>query len=184
VTLGDGFNYVYKGQPFGFSLPCGHYEMFIKLSNGMSYWSEVFQIVEFPIHQMPYLAFTWYNNHDLEKIVYSNGFVNRVYFNSFIAHSEPKFTEVVKADGLGVEIPVSAVSTDVFIFSEVVPDYMKNALAAAPICTEILVDDPKTEVSFKASRLKTNQPVEEGGCQSFVELQFEVDNDMYRTGCQ
>ncbi len=183
VTMGNGFNIIYKGQPFDFALPCGYYEMFFKLSNGMSFWSEVFQVVEFPVHQMPYMALTWYNDRNLEKICYETGYQSRIYLDSFIANSEPVLTETVKADGLGVEVPVSVVVTDKFVVSEVVPDYMKNALSTAPVCVHMLIDDPKTEVSFAATRTRVSTSPEEGGCFSFVEFQFEVDNETFRTGC-
>lgn len=179
-----GFNFAYNGLVIDFALECGYYEMFIKLSNGLSYWSEVFQVVEYPIGQMPYLNVSWGNPVDFEKIVLTDGFRPRIFLNSFIAHSEPQLTEEVEADGLGVEHVVAAVSTDRYVFSEVLPDYLKTAMAAMPIFREINLADPKTMVSFQATRVRTTSQVEADGCNSFVEFQFEVDNELFRTACQ
>jgi hypothetical protein len=183
-THNGGFNYAYNGTVFPFALECGYYEMFIKLSNGLSYWSEVFQIVEFPAGSMPYLKIGWGNAQDLEKIVFRDGFEGRIFLNSFIAHSEPQITEEVEPDGLGVEQVVSVVSTDRYLVSEVLPDYLKTALAAAPVCRNIYIEDPKTMVEFQATRMRTTSQVEADGCNSFIEMQFEVDNEVFRTACQ
>lgn len=183
-THNGGHNVVYRGEPIPSSFDCGFYEIFIKLSNGLSFWSEVIRITEFDIQAMPFLKIGFSNPVNLEKIVYAGGFENRIYLNSFVAHSEPSLTEEVVKDGLNQDVVIAAVSTDRFVLSELVPDYLKTAISAAPVCRTIYVEEPKTMLSFQASRLRVSSTVEGNGCFSVVELQFEVDNELFRTACE
>jgi hypothetical protein len=125
----------------------------------------------------------WANSSSLERVYYGAGYSNCLYLDSFLAHSEPQYTEEVEKDGIDTEIVVFSKITNRFVFSEVVPDFLLSAMAAIPVCREIALSDPHAEISMEVTRARFTSNVESAGCFSFIEMQLEVDDEMYRTAC-
>jgi hypothetical protein len=181
--LNGAHNILYSGRTFEFEMACGFYEMFIKLGNGDSFWSEVFFVTGYQTHLMPYVQLSWGNQGNLSKTIYGNEYENRLFLNTYIAHSEPIFTEEVTKDGIDTEVVVFAKITNRFIFSEIVPDYLKTALAAAPVCRKIYLSDPKAAIFMDVTRMRTTSSAEGTGAESFIEVQLEIDDELYRLAC-
>jgi len=158
--------------------------MFIKLSNGDSFWSEIFRVVEYNIHEMPFVELNWGNPVNLSKVIYGNLFQNKIYLDTYISHSEPQLLEEVEKDGLDKEIVVFAKMTNRYLFSEVLPDFLKTALSAMSLCRSVYFIDPKANIFLTATRVRTTSTPESSQFESFVEVQMEVDDEIYRLACE
>lgn len=184
VGFNGGVNFIYNGQVLSQSIPCGFYEAKITLSNGLIFWSEVFHVTEHLLVGMPFIRLRWKNPVDLVDIYYTGGFQNVIYLDTFISHTEPIFTEEVEKDGIDTEVVVFAKITSKLLFSEIVPEYLKTALAAMPVHRQIDLYDPLFSILTDVLRVKVTTQAEGSGCFSFVEAQFEIEDELYRMACE
>jgi hypothetical protein len=184
VAHNSGYNIIYQGFALSAELPCGLFEVKISFADGSSYWSELFRVVGFGSGSLPFTSLSWKNTKDLQKIKYETGFENKIYLDTFVSHSEPVIQEDVEKDGIETEIVIFVRQFDRFIFSEVVPDFLKTAIVASAVCREVVFLDPNSGVSIKATRIRTTSAPEGNQCFSFIEVQVEVENELFRTSCE
>jgi hypothetical protein len=183
IDNGNFYNIIFKGQTLSAPLPCGLYEASIKFSDGSVWWSEVFRVIGRVNGKYPYLLLKWKHTCDLGGIIYSTGYENKLFLDSFLAHTEPDLLEEVEKDGAGTEVVKFSKFTFKYRFSEIVPDYIKEALVAMTLHRIKTVTDRSGLISFQVSRARVNSSVEGGGCFSFVDILLEQDQVLIATSC-
>lgn len=97
--------FIYYGAVIpGLSLPCDDYYLEIEDQGGNFWFSEVFRA--FPQSQLNnFIRLEFSHSHDIENLIYQDGFVNRLYFDTFIGQPEPGIEEDGKNDGEGNFVP-------------------------------------------------------------------------------
>lgn len=169
----DGFRYFYAGDPLLFSantpldLPDGNYYSYIEFDRGDKMYSEVFTSQK---DRSPYMMIEFWNSCDIDPLVYSNGWKQRMYIDSFIHASEPEVEEDGERDGNDMLIPTFQRMITRYRFSAIVPDYMKIALVSLQLHDNILITTEKGTRTGKVDRLSTSTSIEDNGAYSTTDV--------------
>jgi hypothetical protein len=156
--------------------------------------SEIFQVPACTfsvanISQMEFLKLEWWNDTDLHPIFYNDFpggvpyFRNVVYLDSFIHASEPEIEEDGIKDGADQTVPTFQKAFIRYKITELVPDYLKNALVIMQMHDHVKVTTRRGIRTGEADRISTATSPDFGGALSTIDITFEEDLAMIKKGC-
>lgn len=193
-TIGAYDYFTFNGETLGLNLPYGFYYSKITFGTGIdSYYSEVFCIPEDDFLDtavnIKYLKLTWWNSKDMDPFFYSDivsgapFFKNVIYLNSFIHASEPEIVEEGTRDGNDEVIPTFQKMSVSYKVSDVVPDFLKNALVAIQLHDNIFLTDSGGFRSGQIKNVTSSTSLEANGIFSTVEISFRQDLVIINKNC-
>lgn len=176
ISKDNGTYIQYLGEPLIFKAQTGEVALVldstpqwleITLSNGDTAYSEVF----YPVSDLnKYLKVEYWTNGDLFPILYSNGFKQQIYIDSFIHAQEPEIEEETQETAAKKIIPISQTMISNYKINIVVPDFLKLAFTSLQLHRDIHIDTIDRLEFIRANRVTVTSTIESNGEQSRVEL--------------
>lgn len=175
------------------NLPPGYYYSKLTFPSS-SFYSEIFYVPSKPFlfsdqDTNEYLRLVWYNNTDMEPFYYNDKvddvpiFKNVLFLDTFTTSSEPEIIEEGDKDGAGNIVPDFQQAVIKYRISLIVPDYLKLALVLIQMHSYIFLHERKNLRSGDLKRVNTSTGLEANGAMSTVDIIYEQDLAIIKTGC-
>lgn len=197
--------FYYSGVPLTVSgipivpLPFGFYYSVIQFSDTTSFYSEVFHIPadSFSITpimvgnytDMNYIRLQFWNNCDLRPILYNDlvggdsVFKQTVYLDTILTSTEPELFVDGAKDGNDVVIPTFQRLVIKHRISNLVSDYLKVALHLLPLHEKLSIVLHQGLDYGDIDKISIQSTVEASGALSMVEMLWEQELAVVKTGC-
>ena len=174
---------VYNGNII-FSLAdmdCGYYYSKIT-KDGVDFFSEVFYVPH-NFSVLNYMRIVAWNTCDAGDILFQTGFKVNLYLEAEIERTAHEIYEEGIEDGYKRFFPQVQVYKQTLRFDEFCPDYLVAALVALQICEFVQVTTKNGLETGNAENIKTNVAWEENAGSALVEVKFQQEENLMKTGC-
>lgn len=185
VYKGDSLTFEYDTISEELNLSCGDYYSVFTFADDSQYVSEFFHI---PIDSFltgedsNYVRVTFWNDFDLEPILYRADFRQTIYLDTFISDFVPEIDEEVKSDGYNNDIPIFQRLMLKYKFVGVVPDFIKIALVSLQIHDHVYIYVNQSRQGEISRVVVTATPHDDGGMND-VDVVFQDDLLLKKAGC-
>jgi hypothetical protein len=189
----DGAQLVTAGGPL--DLPPGYYYSRLYWSDNVYRYSEMFHVPhdgQFNIaddDDINFVKLTWWNDADIRPVSYRDKgddgtarFKNVLYLDTIITASEPEIIEDGTRDGNDELIPTFQKAVIKYRITELVPDYLKKALAVMQMHDHVVITTKKGIRSGEVSKVEVDTASEAPGAFSTVDIIFQ-EIVMLKKGC-
>lgn len=186
---------IYKGDPIkkangtAIYLQCGYYYARLSFNEGTNpnhIYSEVFYVPQdnFATQSTSfgkYVKFEFWNDSDIEPVIYRNNFRQRIFLDTFVSAFSPEIEEEAEKDGENSPIPTFQKMTTKYKVYDYVPNFVKTALISMQMhdYVTITTNDGRTG---ELKRILINVTPDEDGFMDAVEIIFD-DEMMIKTHC-
>lgn len=164
-------------------LDCGFYYNEITYGGGAKVYSEIFYV---PFERysanpvlFPYLLIEYGNAGEIDPVHYAEGYVNRMYLDTFITKGTPTLDRETELDGYGQPVTVSQkINISYEMVIDIVPDFMVKAVGFMTISGSVMI---KTKKGIRVGNIfRSTFDIEEiaGGGSSLITLKFD-QGDFY-----
>ena len=175
-TLTDEY-IMYKGTAIDGLLTGCYYMKIVK--GATTFYSETFQII--PASELvDYLKIEWWNSCDILPILYSTGFKNLIYLDTYTEAIQPEVQEEGDKDGDENFIPTFQRVVCKHKIEFIGPDYLLDSLVLASIHDNIFITEDAEAIQVTA--LKVTNDYGENFCGS-SKVEFELPDAYKKTAC-
>lgn len=199
----------YKHQSLGIDLPTGFYQAVIELADGYkTFYSEMFWVDcveegrvlvgnEFtdsfaedfgPLDNISgslpkYTKLEWWNDCDIERIIYQTGYHNILYFASQPLQGESEITEEGFEDGRKDFIATFSKYRDKYNINDWLPEHVITALLPVKIHKYALITTKSDLYLSIAKNFQTQFNFNKSGCFAEATCTFEPETRLLRSNC-
>lgn len=182
IYKGDALTFSYESIIEELNMPCGDYYSVFTFPDGSKYVSEFFHVENFKVNEISkFVKVDFWNEKDLEPILYRDEFKQTIYLDTFINQFIPEVDEETSKDGYNNELPVFQKLMLKYKFVGVVPDFIKIALVSLQIHDSVYLYINESRKGYISRVVVTATPHDEGGMND-VDVVFE-DDILYKSAC-
>ncbi len=184
TTEGDVY-FTYKGNPFGdITLPAGFYYVVFAADMAISPGSPlltnwVSEVIEVKgVEEM--IKLEWWNDADIDPLLYQTGYKNRIYLNTYTEAMIPNLIQEGENNGEGEFIPSFHRVVYKHKFEAFIPDYLQDALAMLPMHDHVQISE--SDDTIDVYQLKITPDYGDnyiGTCR----VEFELSNKYLKPSC-
>lgn len=164
-------------------LGCGLFYCVV-ITNGKTYYSEVFQSVTGLETNKDYLLLEYSNQTPISPVWYGDGYVNRLYFKTFITTGEQVLTNETEKDGIDNDIIITQKLTESYeIALGLLPQFLQRAISFLTINSSVTILEIFSGRfgNIYNMRLRTNP--EAGKSINNTDLIFTQNQVIFRNTC-
>ena len=168
------------------NLGCGYYYLSFSFADGSALFSEVFFVPEDSFMHTAtnygtYIKFEFWNESDIEPIIYRNNFRQYIFLDTFVSSFTPEVEEEAEKDGENTAIPTFQKMTMKYRVFDYVPNFVKIALVSMQMhdFVNLTTNDYR---SGSLKKLLINVTADENGFMDAVEIVFD-DEMLVKTHC-
>jgi hypothetical protein len=130
-----------------------------------------------------YIRLDWNNTCDLGNIYYGGSFVNTVFFEADIGEPEYSIKEEGHENEEGIFIAKIQKRIKSYKFEVFVPEYVVDALVLMPLHDNIFISLTNGLYYSRIRNVEVTPTWEFNGCMATVEIKFQQDDQVVKTGC-
>lgn len=177
--------FIYKGDAFGdVTLPKGHYYVVLTADMAISpgaplptnWYSEVIEIQD--VSAMVRLE--WWNESDIDPLLYQTGYKNRIYLNSYTEAMPPSFIQEGDNNAEGEFIPTFHRAVFKHKIEAFIPDYLQDAIAMLPMHSDVEVTENGETADMTQLKITPNYGDNYMGT---CRIEFEIGDKYIKTSC-